>query len=189
MSIHQAKGLEFPVVIVPDLAASVGSARFPVALWHARFGCVARPPADEPLPFSNLGWRLREASETVAEEREDLRTLYVACTRAMDYLLLSAALPDNFSPQTPWLLALASRFELSTGRCQVPGLADADIPGVRVTDAACEPADIKLAAADGEPVQNGRPVPEMPSVSAASFSLRPSARHWDAEDGSDRHDW
>src|SRR5262249_60303774 len=31
MSIHQAKGLEFPVVFVPDLAAAAGGPRHPVA--------------------------------------------------------------------------------------------------------------------------------------------------------------
>ena len=34
MTIHQAKGLEFPVVIVPDLAARGGGPHLPVATWE-----------------------------------------------------------------------------------------------------------------------------------------------------------
>src|SRR5262249_10468846 len=133
MSIHQAKGLEFPVVFVPDLVAAVGAAHFPAALWDARLGCVARPPADEETPpFADFGWRLWRAAETVAEWHEDLRTLYVACTRAQDYLVLSAALPDSFSPANSWMLTLAEHFDLKDGRCLVTGIPEDKMPKVRV---------------------------------------------------------
>src|SRR5207247_231313 len=57
MTIHQAKGLEFPVVFVPDLAATTGGGQYPVARWDAELGCVVRPPKDEePLPFPEFGW-------------------------------------------------------------------------------------------------------------------------------------
>jgi ATP-dependent helicase/nuclease subunit A len=119
MSIHQAKGLEFPVVVLPDVAAVTGGARPPVAHWDRELGCVARPN-EEPAPYSEYGWRLWEAAETVAEWREELRTLYVACTRAEDYLLLSAALPAKYSPNTSWMLLLSERFDLRSGKCLNP---------------------------------------------------------------------
>ncbi len=50
MTIHQAKGLEFPVVIVPDFAANFRNAFAPVVVWDDELGCVARPPADEEEP-------------------------------------------------------------------------------------------------------------------------------------------
>src|SRR5581483_1165725 len=82
MSIHQAKGLEFPVVVLPDLAATTGGPHAPVAHWDARLGCVVRPPADDDPPlFTDFGWQLWRAREAVADAQEDLRTLYVACTR------------------------------------------------------------------------------------------------------------
>ncbi len=133
MSIHQAKGLEFPVVVVPDFAAVTGGARLPVAHWDRDLGCVARPNED-PAPYPDYGWRLWEAAETVAEWREDLRTLYVACTRAEDYLILSAALPANYSPATSWTLLLSQRFDLRSGKCLNAAVAKERYPRVRVVE-------------------------------------------------------
>src|SRR5437660_9662711 len=83
MSIHQAKGLEFPVVFVPDFASTAGGSPRPAAAWDPQFGCVARPPADEDgPPFPDFAWRLFEACGELEDWHEDLRTLYVACTRA-----------------------------------------------------------------------------------------------------------
>ena len=53
MTIHQAKGVEFPVVFVPDLAAQGRDSHEPVARWDARLGCVVQPPPEEePAPES-----------------------------------------------------------------------------------------------------------------------------------------
>ncbi len=135
MTIHQAKGLEFPVVIVPDLAARAGGAHQPAAHWDARLGCVVRPPADEdPPPFPDFAARLWTAREAVEEWHEDLRTLYVACTRARDYLVLSASLSDGFTPETAWMLALAERFDLRGGNCLAEDVPPAETPQVRVTE-------------------------------------------------------
>jgi ATP-dependent helicase/nuclease subunit A len=131
MSIHQAKGLEFPVVILPDVAAVTGGSRLPVAHWDRDLGCVARPN-EEPAPYPDYGWRLWEAAETVAEWREDLRTLYVACTRAQDYLILSAALPAKYSPSTSWMLLLSQRFDLRSGKCLNAAVAKEQYSRVRV---------------------------------------------------------
>ncbi len=137
MTIHQAKGLEFPVVFVPDLAARAGGAHQPAAHWDTRLGCVVRPPTDEePPPFPDFAARLWKAREAIEEWHEDLRTLYVACTRAQDYLVLSASLSDSFAPETAWMLALAERFDLRGGACLATDLPVAEVPQVRVTDGA-----------------------------------------------------
>jgi ATP-dependent helicase/nuclease subunit A len=129
MSIHQAKGLEFPVVFVPDFAATGHGGRVASARWDRRLGCVARPPSEDPPLFTDFGHRLAQAAETVADWREDLRILYVACTRARDLLVLSAGLAEPFPPGAPrdcpvpvkaanaWMLALGERFHLGTGEC------------------------------------------------------------------------
>jgi len=129
MSIHQAKGLEFPVVFVPDLAATGLGGILPSARWNRRLGCLARPPEEDPPLFSDFPHRLGLAADTVADWREDLRILYVACTRAADLLVLSAGLreplPSSAGPGCPvpvkaansWMLAVGERFQLASGEC------------------------------------------------------------------------
>ncbi|HEY1381117.1 MAG TPA: 3'-5' exonuclease, partial [Gemmataceae bacterium] len=133
MSIHQAKGLEFPVVVLPDLAATTGGAHVPAARWDARLGCVARPPADEDPPlFSDFGWKLWQAREELADWYEDLRTLYVACTRAEDYLVLSASIPEPVRPVNTAITVLSERFHLDTGECRDAAIPESERPSVRV---------------------------------------------------------
>jgi ATP-dependent helicase/nuclease subunit A len=129
MSIHQAKGLEFPVVFVPDFAAATGGGAYSPARWDRRLGCLANPPDEEPPLFPDFPHRLGLAWDTVAEWRESLRVLYVACTRARDLLVISAglknALPANAPADRPvpvkganaWMLALGERFHLVSGEC------------------------------------------------------------------------
>jgi ATP-dependent helicase/nuclease subunit A len=131
MSVHQAKGLEFPVVIVPDLGAATRGAIHPVARWHRRLGCLARLPADVlederesgNVPFSDFPDRLGRVADQLADREEDLRILYVACTRARDLLILSAGLaePPPAKAAGPWLAALGERFDLRTGECLTAG--------------------------------------------------------------------
>jgi len=135
MTIHQAKGLEFPVVFVPDVAAAGGSRHLPPARWHERLGCVPRPPAEDPLPFPDFAWRLWEVAEDIEDAREELRTLYVACTRAQDYLVLSAAIAKPFQASSPWMLTLTERFDIATGACLDAEIPAAQAPRVRVTTA------------------------------------------------------
>jgi ATP-dependent helicase/nuclease subunit A len=201
MSIHQAKGLEFPVVIVPDVCAAPGGTRTPVALWDDQLGCVVRPPAEDPLPFPLFGRRLWETAEAVANWREELRALYVACTRAEDYLILSAALPADLSPGSAWMLQLAQRFDLRTGGYRDAAIPTERRPQVRVTDALGEPG----ANAPGEerthvlrsltlPARLGEssllPIGEVEICKQRSAArAADSEYHFDAEDGSDRSEW
>jgi ATP-dependent exoDNAse (exonuclease V) beta subunit len=118
MTIHQAKGLEFPVVIIPDMDAAPGSSHVAGAHWDSRLGCLVRPPSDEdPPPFDDHGWSLWRMREEIEDWHESLRTLYVACTRAEDYLILSASMTSALTPTSPWMQTLAGRFDLRSGQC------------------------------------------------------------------------
>ena len=87
MSIHQSKGLEFPVVIVPDVGRPRRMAGPPVA-FSPELGPVLK---DE---NATTGYDLLMAAENDEELAELSRLLYVATTRAADYLILSAGVED-----------------------------------------------------------------------------------------------
>ena len=89
MTVHKAKGLEFKVVILPDLG-SVGEKRFGDFLMDAEYGLglkVFNPLTREP----EEGWtylKIKAGLEQKARE-ESKRLLYVGMTRAEDHLILS----------------------------------------------------------------------------------------------------
>jgi ATP-dependent helicase/nuclease subunit A len=210
MTIHQAKGLEFPVVFIPDIGATPGGAHLPVAVWDGRLGCVARPPLDEePLPFSEFGWSLYRTSEDVADWHEELRTLYVACTRAEDYLVLSASRPEPFQPKNTWMLTLAERFNLETGACleetppperrpqvrvtraeEIPAVAYTPAPPVLraqlMSSAAIAPVSVEIHVGDVIALEGLEAYLREP---AAPLPLDLLAPQFDAEDGADRATW
>jgi len=111
MTIHQAKGLEFPVAVVPDLARTMSYHTPPVVFSDALGPLVA--PVGEPANPVRL-WHLGKEREE--NERESDRLFYVACTRAADYLILSSGVKDLDKPAGPWMRMLAGRYDLRTGR-------------------------------------------------------------------------
>jgi ATP-dependent helicase/nuclease subunit A len=89
MSIHQSKGLEFPIVIVPDLGKAQKS-ESPMIRFSSRRGIAARyrdPATGEALDHHLFS--LIKAEHQEKEQAESLRLLYVALTRARDYLILT----------------------------------------------------------------------------------------------------
>jgi ATP-dependent helicase/nuclease subunit A len=88
MTIHQSKGLEFPIVAVPDLGKAInfGESKKAVLLDETHGICVKAQPKDKSYPTLPL-WicRREERMKSLAEE---MRVLYVALTRAENLLLL-----------------------------------------------------------------------------------------------------
>ncbi len=134
MTVHRAKGLEFPVVILPDLDRKVEGNRGSLAL-RADLGPVlnvkAEPAGDDEAKAS-LGWlvyrRLAEADETA----EALRVLYVATTRARDLLVLSTSDDPAWDERKPAMKLLMERFDAGTGGCMVRLPDGYDLPMVEV---------------------------------------------------------
>jgi ATP-dependent helicase/nuclease subunit A len=93
MSIHNSKGLEFPVVFVPDLGKQWNlSGDGPNLLLHPSEG-IALPWMD-PRRFLSRRTPIQEVlTETIRREilSEEMRILYVALTRARERLILSAS--------------------------------------------------------------------------------------------------
>ncbi len=115
MSIHQSKGLEFPVVIVPDLGRPRRVAGPPIG-FSPQLGPVLK--GEESV---TTGYDLLMAAENDEERQEVSRLLYVATTRAADYLILSAGVEEPGKAAGPWMELLDRRFDLKTGAAKATG--------------------------------------------------------------------
>jgi len=92
MSVHKAKGLEFPVVILADVTAKIAHSDPDRYLAAERGLCTVKL----------AGWAPRELLDHAAEEHgrdvaEGVRVAYVAATRARD-LLVIPAIGDDATP-------------------------------------------------------------------------------------------
>ncbi len=119
MTVHGAKGLEFPVVCVPQLDRSRFRGADSMVTFDPASGLVCqlrdeRGQIQKPLSYEALQRRNR-----YMEQAESKRVLYVACTRAADLLVMTGRLgekmpspsPDtNFSPN--WLADVLAAFDL-----------------------------------------------------------------------------
>jgi len=91
MSIHKAKGLEFPIVVIPDASRDLrGPDAQPVAL-HSELGMAARVTnlggdSVKPAVYDAVYRELKRKGQA-----EHARILYVAMTRARDWLLMAGA--------------------------------------------------------------------------------------------------
>ncbi len=131
MSIHQSKGLEFPVVVIADFDRSV-QARSAAAEFSSKLGPLVRLPdrVDQPAPVG--GYDLFNSLAAEEDLAEAYRLLYVAATRAGDHLILSAGLPHLDKAQGPWARLLRRLFDVETGKYQGPALPDENVPHVAV---------------------------------------------------------
>jgi ATP-dependent helicase/nuclease subunit A len=91
MSIHQSKGLEFPVVVLADLGKSFNEQdlRGEIIL-DEQFGlCPKVKPPSSGGRYPSLAYWLARKNQRRELRGEELRLLYVALTRARDTLILS----------------------------------------------------------------------------------------------------
>lgn len=160
MTIHQSKGLEFPLVVVPDLTRRPSGDKALLA-YDPELGPLVRAASsnnDRP----SCGLDLYRQLEKQEDAQETVRLLYVATTRAADYLILSAC-PEvrDQNPVVPagsWLSLVEERFDLMTGRLVGDLPTGYATPQVRVT----------LERPTATPTAGGRSIKNLIDVAAAA---------------------
>jgi ATP-dependent helicase/nuclease subunit A len=120
MSIHQSKGLEFPVVVTADLAKKFNTQdAHSDIIFDGEFGlCPRVKPAPAGRCYPSLTHWLAEQQLRREQAGEEMRLLYVAMTRARDTLILTGsvtqkiwdALPADVGTVTPQKILSAKSY-------------------------------------------------------------------------------
>lgn len=113
MTIHKAKGLEFPVVVLAD-TGHADRARSNLAYLLPETGLAVKL---EPEPML---YRLAQWQDGLQEDAESLRILYVAMTRAKEKLIISGHLTSRSGGE--WLDEIVAAIRVDTDSLlQQPG--------------------------------------------------------------------
>lgn len=169
MTVHKSKGLEFPVVVLPDLARSLtansSELRFDRDLG---FGIEVADSKGN-LHGTILGERIGQLAR-LREEFESMRLFYVAATRAEDYLLFSfAENTDDAGSLKPkagtWAAALVEAFDLAS---EPGGIRTIERGGVKIMFERYSKSEPLFYARKGRPLAHA--IPEISNGAALTGS-------------------
>ena len=125
LSIHRSKGLEFPVVIIPDLGKRMNLRDSAGSIVFDRQAGLGMEVVDSEkmIRYPSLASSLVKQRLQQQAKAEELRVLYVALTRAREHLILIGTAPEknpdtwrrnwtNFSDQFPADMVLHAQTSL-----------------------------------------------------------------------------
>ncbi|MFL5362366.1 MAG: UvrD-helicase domain-containing protein [Myxococcales bacterium] len=185
LTVHAAKGLEFPVVVVPE-CASISKPWNRSVLLDPELGLAVKVRAADggPKRWGTSGRRIYEVHKQ-RDAAQMRRLLYVACTRARDFLILSgrAARPSRNGRPGPetWRACLDAALPMLDGLLRV--LPDG-LDGAEALPAATVPAgdrrdEIIEALSSGLPLSLPAPDPALAAaveearIAVARAAMRP----------------
>lgn len=141
LTIHKAKGLEFPVVVLPGLHQGARGQGRPRLIGHDwSSGLYGLWLADG--RSQTLGSVLVQSKQQAREEAEQRRVLYVGMTRAKDRLVLSGGITGRAGQDT--VLSLLSEIVQA-------GLGDSEVAQLSIGDAAIGQTVMPVQAPDHAP--------------------------------------
>lgn len=88
LTIHKAKGLEFPIVVLADMASNHNGRGSRTGIIERTSGNLELQIGPRALTCTTLGWQKAEARERARETDEEWRLRYVAAARVRDHLIV-----------------------------------------------------------------------------------------------------
>jgi ATP-dependent helicase/nuclease subunit A len=187
MTVHAAKGLEFPIVFVPELNFYRGADRSLLAFSDTvGIGIDAPDRANGHALVGTMAKRAIEAENERKESAERKRLLYVALTRAKDHLVMCGHRPNgNESEKDLWINSIIEATSLSDEDIEagvkrlgpeLEVLIRTDLSSIAAEERIWE-TTARLTASDLAPFIVGREhievVPSRPYLSPSHISAEP----------------
>lgn len=157
MTVHGSKGLEAPIVVMPDTGVRQYRDRAP---FLRRDDTLLWPGPDAPADLDNL-----KASRKELDEEENRRLLYVAMTRAERWLIVARAGTPKDDEKT-WYSIIRSGAD-EAQMVQVGGH-----PALRLSHGDWDQPKADRSTVTDQP--DPRPLPELPAVPERPKFIRPS---------------
>jgi len=175
MTVHAAKGLEFPVVVVPDLAETPRSGGGTIMVGEGLLLGVSIPnPADDHERQETPILRLLKDEHRQKEEAERKRLFYVAVTRAKDHLILCGETPDAAPESLAGGKTRMAWLAHSLGLCdEIYARGEAVLGALRIP-LTLDPAGIPVEVPQTAPVR--LPVPDDVPAAEVSAGIPPNGK-------------